>query len=64
MFKPPHTPAGTYSDWDDQGLPTKAGEGKDVAKSALKRLMKEWKTQEKAHEAWQAWMREEEAKKA
>lgn len=59
MFRPPNVPEGTYTEWDEQGLPKKDGEGKEVAKSAVKRLMKEQKAQEKAHEAWLAWKKEE-----
>lgn len=57
MFKPPNVPEGTYSAWDDAGLPTLDGEGNEVAKSAGKRLLKEWKAQEKAHAAWVEWQK-------
>ncbi|ORX39710.1 cysteine-tRNA ligase [Kockovaella imperatae] len=55
MFKPPNVPQGAYTEWDDAGLPLKDGEGKDVAKSQLKKLVKEQKVQEKLHEAFLAW---------
>lgn len=42
-----------YSDWDDEGLPTRDAEGKEVAKSKSKKLRKDWERQKKLHEAWQ-----------
>ncbi|WWC69630.1 cysteine-tRNA ligase [Kwoniella pini CBS 10737] len=62
MFKPPNTPQGIYTEWDDQGLPTKDAEGKEVSKSLLKKLAKEVKVQEKLHEAYLAWVKEQEGK--
>ncbi|KAK6434530.1 cysteinyl-tRNA synthetase, partial [Oleoguttula sp. CCFEE 5521] len=41
-----------YSEWDAEGMPTKDKEGKEVAKSASKKLRKRWEVQKKAHEAW------------
>ena len=61
MFRPPYVPEGTYSEWDDQGLPAKDAEGKEVSKSALKKWAKEQKAQEKAHAAYLAWKQESEA---
>jgi len=43
-----------YSEWDEKGLPTKMADGKEVAKSALKKLGKEWERQKKVHEEWKA----------
>lgn len=57
MFKPPNVPEGTYSAWDETGLPTLDGEGKEVAKSASKRMLKEFKAQEKAHAAFVEWQK-------
>lgn len=54
MFRPPNVPEGTYTGWDEKGLPKMDAEGKEVTKSALKKLMKEQKAQEKAHENWKA----------
>lgn len=59
MFVPPNVVEGTYSAWDEQGLPTADGEGKEVSKSARKKMEKEWKAQEKAHEAYRSWKAEE-----
>jgi cysteinyl-tRNA synthetase len=58
MFKPPNVAEGVWSEWDDQGLPTKDGEGKEISKGAGKKCLKEWKAQEKAHEAFLAWQKE------
>jgi cysteinyl-tRNA synthetase len=52
MFKPPHSEL--YSEWDDNGLPTKDKEGTEVSKAGGKKLLKEWKAQEKLHEAFLA----------
>ena len=43
-----------FSAWDEEGLPTKDAEGKDVAKSRSKKLKKDWERQKKLHEAWLA----------
>nr|POE87546.1 cysteine--trna ligase [Quercus suber] len=43
-----------FSAWDEGGLPTKDAEGKEVAKSRMKKLKKDWERQHKAHEAWLA----------
>lgn len=59
MYKPPHTDF--YSAWDDNGLPTKDKEGNDLSKAGGKKLAKEWKAQEKAHEAFLAWQKEKES---
>lgn len=56
MYKPPNSDL--YSAWDDNGLPTKDKEGVEVSKAGGKKLLKEWKTQEKAHEAFMAWQKE------
>lgn len=41
-----------YSAWDEEGLPTHDKEGKEVPKSAGKKLRKEWERQKKVHEEW------------
>ncbi|KAF1345965.1 tRNA synthetases class I (C) catalytic domain-containing protein [Delphinella strobiligena] len=43
-----------FSAWDEEGLPTKDAEGKDIAKSRSKKLKKDWERQKKLHEAWLA----------
>ena len=57
MFKPPQSDA--YSEWDDAGLPTKDKEGVEVSKAGGKKLLKEYKTQEKLHDAFLAWEKEQ-----
>ncbi|SLM33526.1 cysteinyl-trna synthetase [Lasallia pustulata] len=41
-----------YSAWDEEGLPLRDKEGKEVAKSRGKKLRKEWERQRRVHEAW------------
>ena len=43
---------GDYSEWDEQGIPTKDKEGVEVTKSGRKTLVKGWERQKKLHEAW------------
>ena len=43
-----------YTEWDADGLPTKDAEGKEVAKSKRKKLVKEWEKQKALHEAYLA----------
>ncbi|TIA53232.1 hypothetical protein D6C77_08203 [Aureobasidium pullulans] len=43
-----------FSEWDEEGLPVKDKEGKEVAKSRSKKLRKDWERQKKLHEAWVA----------
>lgn len=62
MFRPPHVAEGTYTKWDEAGLPTHDGEGAEISKGLSKKCAKEQKLQEKAHEAYLAWRREEEQK--
>jgi cysteinyl-tRNA synthetase len=40
-----------FSEWDADGIPLKDAEGKEVAKSRRKKLVKEWERQKKLHEA-------------
>ncbi|OCF72041.1 cysteine-tRNA ligase [Kwoniella mangroviensis CBS 8886] len=61
MFKPPHV-QGLYTEWDEQGLPTKDAEGKEVSKNAVKKWQKEQKVQEKLHEAYLVWVKGQEGK--
>jgi len=41
-----------YSEWNNDGLPTKLKDGSDVPKSQLKKLTKDWDRQKKAHNEW------------
>lgn len=59
MFKPPNVPEGTYSEWDDAGLPTKDGKGEAVSKGLAKKCAKEQGAQAKLHDAWLAWQKEQ-----
>ncbi|CAZ83216.1 unnamed protein product [Tuber melanosporum] len=43
---------GEFSEWDDQGIPTKDKEGVEVTKSRRKVLVKLWEKQRKLHEGW------------
>lgn len=43
-----------FSDWDDDGLPTKDAAGEPINKSRSKKLRKDWERQKKLHEAWLA----------
>jgi cysteinyl-tRNA synthetase len=43
-----------FSEWDAEGLPTRDAEGKEVAKSRRKKLVKEWERQKALHEKWVA----------
>lgn len=43
-----------FSAWDEEGLPTKTEDGKDVTNNALKKMKKDWERQKKAHEEWKA----------
>ena len=59
LFKPPQVAEGLYSKWDENGLPTHDGEGKEISKNAGKKLVKDWNAQVKAHEAYLAWQQEQ-----
>lgn len=41
-----------YTEWNDEGMPTKDKAGQDVTKSALKKLQKQRQVQEKLHGDW------------
>jgi cysteinyl-tRNA synthetase len=43
-----------YIEWDEEGIPTKTSDGKELPKSALKKLKKDWERQKKAHDEWKA----------
>jgi cysteinyl-tRNA synthetase len=45
---------GEFSEWDGDGIPVKDAEGKEVAKSRRKKLVKEWERQKALHEKWVA----------
>lgn len=41
-----------YSEWDENGVPTKDAKGEEVTKSKRKKLIKDWERQKKLHEGW------------
>ncbi|KKY24175.1 putative cysteinyl-trna synthetase [Phaeomoniella chlamydospora] len=43
-----------FSEWDTEGMPTKDKDGKELPKSRVKKLKKDWDRQKKAHETWLA----------
>jgi cysteinyl-tRNA synthetase len=59
MFKPPNVPTGTYGSWDETGLPTLDGNGKELSKNQVKKVQKGWTEQKKLHEEFLAWRREQ-----
>jgi cysteinyl-tRNA synthetase len=61
FFRPPNVPEGTYSAWDDAGLPTKDAEGADLSKAQAKKLAKAFEAQLKANAAYAKWQAEEDA---
>jgi cysteinyl-tRNA synthetase len=58
MFKPPNVPEGTYSKWNEAGLPMLDGEGKELSKSGAKKVAKDWGVQKKLHEEFLVWHEE------
>ncbi|KAJ3491237.1 hypothetical protein NLI96_g842 [Meripilus lineatus] len=59
LFKPPNITEGTYSSWDDNGVPLTDGEGKELSKNQGKKVQKEWANQKKLHDEFLAWQREQ-----
>ncbi|PWW73779.1 cysteinyl-tRNA synthetase [Tuber magnatum] len=43
---------GEFTEWDEQGIPTKDKDGVEVTKSRRKALTKFWEKQRKLHEGW------------
>ena len=41
-----------YTQWDDEGIPTKDAQGEEITKSRSKKLRKDWERQKKKHETW------------
>ncbi|KAJ3552423.1 hypothetical protein NM688_g4157 [Phlebia brevispora] len=59
LFKPPNVPEGTYGSWNDDGIPLTDGDGNELSKSKVKKVQKDWANQNKAHEEFLAWQRED-----
>ncbi|KAG9220464.1 hypothetical protein CCMSSC00406_0003920 [Pleurotus cornucopiae] len=60
MFRPPNTSEGTYSSWDDRGVPLTDKEGKELSKNQAKKVLKEWTDRQKLHAEYLAWIKEQE----
>lgn len=54
MYKVPNVPEKEYSNWDERGIPTHDGEGKEISKNKKKGLEKEYEKQSKLHKEYQA----------
>ncbi|KAJ3751465.1 hypothetical protein DFH05DRAFT_1471567, partial [Lentinula detonsa] len=52
MFRPPNVKEGVYGSYDESGVPLTDGEGKEISKSARKKLLKEREAQAKLHEEY------------
>ncbi|KAL7281481.1 hypothetical protein ACG7TL_004796 [Trametes sanguinea] len=63
LFRPPNVPEGTYGSWDENGIPLTDGEGKELSKSASKKLQKEWTLQKKRHEDFLEWQKQQQQEK-
>ncbi|KAI1795517.1 cysteinyl-tRNA synthetase [Ganoderma leucocontextum] len=59
LFTPPNVPEGTYGSWDENGVPLTDGEGKELTKSATKKVRKEWDLQERRHRDFLEWQKQE-----
>ncbi|KAI9067364.1 hypothetical protein FKP32DRAFT_1683968 [Trametes sanguinea] len=63
LFRPPNVPEGTYGSWDENGIPLTDAEGKELSKSASKKLQKEWTLQKKRHEDFLEWQKQQQQEK-
>lgn len=61
ILRPPNVPEGTYSRWDERGLPSATGSGEELSKNQQKNVRKAWETQKKLHEEFLAWTRAQES---
>lgn len=59
LFKPPNVPEGTYSQWNEEGVPTADGEGGKLSKAHEKKLLKQSADQKKLHEEFLAWQQQQ-----
>ena len=59
LFKPPNVSEGTYSQWNEQGIPTADGEGAKLSKNQEKKVLKEWAEQKKRHDEFLAWQQQQ-----
>ncbi|KAL4078187.1 tRNA synthetases class I (C) catalytic domain-containing protein [Scleroderma yunnanense] len=59
LFKPPNVPEGTYSQWNEQGLPTADSQGEKLSKNQEKKFLKQWNDQKKLYEEFLEWQRQQ-----
>ena len=59
LFRPPYVTEGTYSSWDDKGVPLTDGEGKELSKNQAKNVVKMLGVQAKLHEEFLKWQAED-----
>ncbi|KIK24834.1 hypothetical protein PISMIDRAFT_677956 [Pisolithus microcarpus 441] len=59
LFRPPNVPEGTYSQWNEQGIPTADGAGEKLSKNQDKKLQKLWNDQKRLHEEYLAWQQQQ-----
>lgn len=59
MFRPPHVAEGSFSGWDERGVPTMDGEGVELSKGKAKKVLKEWEAQVKGNEEYRKWKLDE-----
>jgi cysteinyl-tRNA synthetase len=59
IFKPPNVKEGSYSTWNDVGLPLTDGDGKELSKNQAKKVQAQWEAQKKLHEDYLSWKREQ-----
>jgi cysteinyl-tRNA synthetase len=52
MFRPPQSISAEFSEWNEEGMPTRTATGEEVARARVKKLRKDWERQKKAHELW------------
>ncbi|CAG8433398.1 8116_t:CDS:10 [Ambispora gerdemannii] len=50
-----------YSLFDEQGIPTHDAQGQELAKSRVKKIKKEWETQQKLHSEYLEWVKQQES---
>jgi cysteinyl-tRNA synthetase len=55
MFKAPNVPEGTYTAWNNEGIPLKDGDGNELSKNQMKKVQKDWSQQKKLHDEFLAW---------
>ncbi|KAF5380366.1 hypothetical protein D9615_004735 [Tricholomella constricta] len=55
MFKPPNIAEGTYTSWNDAGIPLTDGDGKELSRNQAKKVQKDWNSQKKLHDDYLTW---------